>query len=137
MIIMDASAAIDIALQNPNGLAIHALIRPDERVDAPIHFRTEVCSVIWKYIHIGKQSYDAMRSFQQKALALVDEYHRMDDLEDEVMHEAVRLDHSPCDIFYLVLARRMDATLFTLDKRLRVLAEQMGVDCVHLVDLQS
>ena len=49
----------------------------------------------------------------------------------EVVSESVRLGHPVYDIFYFVLARRLGATLFTLDKRLIKLCEQEGVDCIH------
>ena len=50
---------------------------------------------------------------------------------------AIRNDYSSYDMFYLTLARRNGATLFTLDKRLAALCQQLKIDCVQLVGLQG
>ena len=134
MIVMDASAAINIARHTAEGRALESLTLPEERVDSIPFFRAEILNTCWKLAAKTAMTADEAKELRNSSLALIDQYHVMDDLEKEVLHEAVRLDHPVYDIFYLVLARRMDATLFTLDKRLRALAEQMGVDCVHLVD---
>ena len=39
-------------------------------------------------------------------------------------------------MFYLVLARRTGATLFTLDKKMWALARDMHVNCIEEVDLR-
>ena len=67
----------------------------------------------------------------EESLALVDEVIPTRSLMREVVSESVRLGHPVYDIFYFVLARRLGATLFTLDKRLVKLCKQEGVDCVH------
>ncbi len=37
-------------------------------------------------------------------------------------------------VFYIVLARRNDYTLFTSDKKVQALCRDMGVNCTELVD---
>ena len=46
--------------------------------------------------------------------------------------ESVRLEHSSYDLFYLILARREGATLFTIDRKLQDLCARNGVNCVWL-----
>ena len=48
-----------------------------------------------------------------------------------------RYRHPACDMFYLVLARRTGATLFTLDKKMWTLARDMHVNCIEEVDLRA
>lgn len=50
----------------------------------------------------------------------------------EALTEAVRLRRPVYDMVYFVLARRLGATLFTLDKRLQALCIDNGVNCVRL-----
>ena len=53
------------------------------------------------------------------------------------MGESVRLGHSSYDLFYVVLARRTGATLFTLDKKLQDLSLSLGVNSVWLTKLEG
>ena len=48
----------------------------------------------------------------------------------EAFAEAARQDHSVYDMFYLTLVRRNAATLFSADKKLVALCEEMKLDCV-------
>ncbi len=50
----------------------------------------------------------------------------------EALTESLRLDHSSYDLFYLVLARREGATLFTLDRKLQKLCDKNGVNAIWL-----
>lgn len=49
--------------------------------------------------------------------------------------ESLRLGHSSYDLFYLVLARRTGATLFTLDKKMQELALDAGINSIWLTKL--
>ena len=62
------------------------------------------------------------------ASELIDQYIDIQRYLDEVLTESVRLDHPVYDIFYLVLARRTDLTIITLDKRFRSLIAEEGLD---------
>ena len=42
----------------------------------------------------------------------------------------MRCKHKASDLYYFVLARRLGATLFTLDKKLQALCAQNGVNCL-------
>lgn len=65
-----------------------------------------------------------------KALQLIDQFIDPVDSVLESLHEAIRLDHSAYDMFYLTLARRKAATLLTSDKKLYDLCISQGVDAV-------
>ena len=49
--------------------------------------------------------------------------------------EAARQGHPVYDLLYVTLARRNVATLFTADRKLAVLCERMGVNCVCEMEL--
>jgi toxin-antitoxin system, toxin component, PIN family len=68
------------------------------------------------------------------SVAYVDKYYSIQELQDEVLSESIRLDHSSYDMFYFVLARRFGATLFTLDRKLIQLCEEQGVQCVAILE---
>lgn len=66
----------------------------------------------------------------EAALELADEFIPVEENIDESLMEAIRQEHPVYDMLYATLARRNAATLFTGDKRLVALCENMGIDCV-------
>ena len=77
---------------------------------------------------------EKVQSFLTESTALVNEYYSIQELQEEVLSESIRLDHSSYDMFYFVLARRFGATLFTLDRKLIRLCEEQGVQCVAILE---
>lgn len=135
MIVLDCSAAVEIARGTSLGSGFRALMLEREKVVTSTLFTVEVRNAFWKYVHAGLLDHNAARGYATKALALVDETIPLEENIDEAFLEAARLDHSVYDLLYLTLARRRAATLFTADRRLVSLCEQTGVDYVREVDL--
>lgn len=135
MIVLDCSAAVDISRGTPEGLALMSLMRPGEEVIAPHLLQCEAANALWKYVHAGRMSKEEASDCLTNALALVTEFRDMRALLPEVFAESIRLDHPAYDLFYFVFARRNDATMYTLDKKLIALCEEHGVDCVHPVEI--
>lgn len=134
MIVLDASAAVDMARKTPEGLALGQLLLKGEEIVTHGLFPSEVSNAFWKYKHVGLLSEDEVHSFVKEATSLVDEVCDTDNLLREALSEAMRLDHPVYDMLYFVLARRNAATLFTLDRRLQKLCRDNGVNCVELDD---
>lgn len=133
MIVMDASAAVEIARATSIGKGLQQLVLDGERIAAPDFYRLEVGNVFRKIVrteHIPKE--EAWGYFED-AIALVDDFVPTPELSTEAFAESLRLDHSTYDMLYFVLARRTMGTLFTLDKRLIALCEQHGVNSIDLV----
>lgn len=59
----------------------------------------------------------------------VDDYFGSVELWKEALAESIRQEHSACDMFNAVLARRNDATLLTNDARLRATCAELRVEC--------
>lgn len=135
MVVLDSSAALAIVKDSPEGRALANLMLSNEKVVAPNFFYCEVANAIWKYEHQGLWGGAIAGARLQKALELVDEFYPVADLTLEAYGEAMRLDHSVYDLYYLVLARRCNATLFTLDKQLIKLCQITHVNCLEEVEL--
>ena len=127
MIVLDANAAIAIALGTTDGTALEMLQDPGELIIAPALLHSEVAHAMVKYVRGGYLETDQTLAVARDAVALVDEYRDDALLMTEAMTESIRLEHSSYDLFYLILARREGATLFTLDRRLQELCENNGV----------
>lgn len=131
MVVLDCSAAIVIAKGTDTGKAFMKLLVPQEEILSVDLLYAEAASVCWKDVHFGAVDKRMATACMQDACDLVDRYIPMKDLRIEALSESIRLEHSPYDMFYFVLARRNGATLFTIDKKLIALCEREGVECVH------
>lgn len=130
MIVLDCSAAVEIARETDMGRGFAGLILQGETIIASDLFRAEVRNTMWKYVRAGMMPEEEARGTIEDALALVDEFVPLSENANEAFAEAERQNHSVYDMFYLTLVRRNDATLFSADKKLAALCEEMGLSCV-------
>ena len=137
MIVLDCSAALQIAKRTEMGLAFQDLLLPDEEIIAPSFYAAEVTNVAWKYVHAKFETVERAASIMQDALALPDRLEPIDDYLEEAFQESVTFDHSVYDMLYVVLVRRKRATLVTCDKRLREICHHMHVNCFEEVEFEQ
>lgn len=97
---------------------------------APSLYIEEIVHVLTKYVNAGTYTRDQAQTAFDGMASLVDRLVDTEELAKEVLAETLRTGHSSYDLFYLVLARRNGATLFTLDSKLQELCIEGGVDCV-------
>lgn len=136
MIVLDCSAAIAMARQTERGLALSALMRPNEEAIAPAWFRVEVRNAWWKFVHAGLLSESEAAERIRLCEDLVTRFVPVDNCLSEAFAEASRHDHPVYDMLYLCLARHNAATLFTTDKKLMQVCAEAKVNCVEEVDFQ-
>lgn len=134
MIVLDSSAACDMVRKTEEGMAFRALMLSEEKVISCELLRAEVVSISRKLCRHGLIPIEKVQNFLTESTALVNEYYSIQELQEEVLSESIRLDHSSYDMFYFVLARRFGATLFTLDRKLIRLCEEQGVQCVAILE---
>lgn len=137
MIVLDASAAVAMSLERPEGKRLRGLLLTGELVTAPELFLAEVDHVFEKYARGGHMSSHEAAACAKRTVSLVDELKPMSELCVEALNESLRLEHSSYGLFYLVLARRLGATLFTIDKRLSRLCLKNGVSCICDLDVED
>ena len=135
MIVMDCSAAVAIARDTEEGRAFQGLICPEEKIIASELYLAEVRNTFWKYVHAHKMLVEEAEFCIKKAINLVDKFIPLEDNADEAFAEAVRQNHSVYDMFYLTLVRRTSGTLFSLDKKLVTLCEDMGLNAVVEIEI--
>ena len=130
MIVLDSSAALEIAKLSEKGRAFQQLLAPKEEAIAPTLFTAEVANAAWKYVHANILDTAQAKQLLEDALSLPDGFIPVEDLVVEAYTEAAALGHSAYDMVYLVLARRNAATLFTCDRRLQECCQKRNVECV-------
>ena len=129
-VVPDASAGIEVVLNRSRSNEIASILESSKRVYAPGLYKAEVTNALWKYLRSGQIKKEDAKEALRIALGIIDEFINIQDYTDEVLSESVRLNHSAYDIFYLVLARRTDSTLITLDRKFCYLASGEGIDTI-------
>jgi len=129
-VVVDASAAVEIALGNDFAPAFQEVLNEADVVLAPDTFPAEITNVFWKYGYHSNLAADKCQRGIAYCLDLIDDYITTQDLCREVFSESLRLKHAAYDIFYLVVARRNDAVVLTRDKKMIEAAKTLGVAVV-------
>jgi len=129
-IVIDASAAVALVLAMPGSEILYAPLDEAELVMAPDLFIAEVCNAIWKYRKADLLPMDRCERVLEHALSLPDQLESSLGLHREAFALAVRHIHPVYDALYLVLARRNNAAILTLDHRLAELARKLEIDII-------
>ncbi|HEY7140702.1 MAG TPA: type II toxin-antitoxin system VapC family toxin [Methylomirabilota bacterium] len=117
MIVLDASAVVELLLGSPRGAMVRARIqRPDESLHAPHLLDVEVASVLRRYHLSGEISDDEGREALADLAGLDIARYPHDPLLPRVWE--LRRSVTAYDAVYLALAEVLEAPLLTLDRRL-------------------
>jgi predicted nucleic acid-binding protein len=127
IVVLDASAAIEIALNRESGKIFQEILLASDIVIAPDTFLSEITNVFWKYAYYSNMEREKCEKGIDFCLDLVDDYIDTKSLCREVFFESVNYEHSAYDLFYLVAARRHNATIITKDKKLISTAKKMNI----------
>ncbi len=126
--VLDASAAIEIVLQRKAGDKLADFLKEADWVLAPHLFISEVTNVFWKYHKFADLPFRECEKRLEQTITLPDNFIN----EIDIFHEAFKLscssNHSVYDILYLIIARRNNGTLMTMDKKLIKTANQLSIE---------
>jgi predicted nucleic acid-binding protein len=132
--VIDASAYIALVNNHSQSDTIWDAVQQCDTTVAPQFFVIEVANALSKYVRRGDIEPSIAQERLWDARRFIDEYSEDGELLAEAYSEAVRLQHPVYDMLYLVCARRNDATLLTLDRRLSELAAHEGLRVHGLPD---
>ncbi len=131
IVVLDASAAIEIILQLDQACLFEKTLADSDLVLAPDTFPSEITNVFWKYAYFSGMERDTCQKGIDYCLDLVDDYRDTKTICREVFIESLNSGHSSYDLFYLVLARRHSATILTRDRKMKELALQLKIPVVN------
>ena len=127
IIVLDASAAAEIILQRKNAHSLAIKVQDADWVIAPSLFVSEMTNVFWKYQKFADYSFADCEKNIEQAIALPDDYINDIELYREAFNMSCMLDHPVYDMLYLILARRNNAKLLTMDKKLITAAKKCNI----------
>jgi predicted nucleic acid-binding protein len=117
MIVLDASAAVELLLGTEMGRSIAARIAdPALGLHAPHIVDVEVAQALRRYVHDGEVDPGAARAALEDLRSLDLERHSHEPLIDRVW--ALRKNLTAYDAAYIALAEALDAVLLTCDGKL-------------------
>lgn len=117
-VVLDVSAAIEILLKKEKSSLFDSTYRNANWVIAPDLYVSELSNALWKYHKAKVLSHEECVQHVEDGIALIDDYFEAKELWKEALSESIKNGHSVYDMYYLVLARRNDATLVTNDGKL-------------------
>lgn len=127
IVVLDASAAISIALQQDVSEPVMEYIKNANWVIAPDLFVSEVTNVFWKYHHFESLPLEISEIGLDNAISLVDDFISSQELYREAFSLACQTNHPVYDMMYLVCARRHNGIFLSLDTRLNKLAHEQSI----------
>ena len=129
-VVLDTCAAFEIAFKGKNFKKYSEILEKSERVIAPTLYDAEVANVLWKYVKAGYIDEQNAQLIMALLLKLVDSYSDTSELAVEALHEALRLNHTVYDLYYMVLARRNGAVLLTVDEKFKKVCTDCGMEVI-------
>ena len=131
IIVIDASAAIEMALNLENAELFKSTINRADIVIAPDIYPSEICNVFWKYNTYNTLDSKKCEKGIDYCIDLIDDYIMTKLLCREVFGESIKNKHPVYDLFYLVLARRYNASLITRDNKMKRIALDMKLSIIE------
>jgi predicted nucleic acid-binding protein len=127
IVVLDACSAIEVVMGRSNANALSMILDSASWVIAPSLFVTEVTNVFWKLHSLENIDITSCENALELALALVDDIYDEKDYYKEMFSMSCMSRHPAYDMAYVVLARRNNAVLCTVDKKLKAVAEKYSV----------
>ena len=126
-LVLDASAAIEVALDRGQARQFAQVLEEADEVLAPELLVPEVVNTVWKYHQFENLNLRTCDRALEFALGLVDVLVPCQELYREAFLLARTARRPAYDMFYLALARREDAAFLTTDLALKKEAERQGI----------
>lgn len=129
-LVLDVSGAAEFIMDRSQAEAVCDGLRNAELVAVPSLYRFEITNLFWKYHTFHEVPLPRCQSALESGIQLPDEFIPGEELYEESFKNACLTEHVSYDVFYLVVAERLNGSLVTLDEDLRTLAREQDVSVV-------
>jgi len=133
--VLDTSAAVEIVLQRGKAGILSEAVADADRVLTPTLFVAEITNVFWKYYRLGELPQEVCEEGLQQAMLLPDEFVRDEELFQEAFALGCQMKRPVYDMFFIILTRRTNGHLLTMDRSLKNLAGKLGLQ-VDITDVE-
>ncbi|WP_461246275.1 type II toxin-antitoxin system VapC family toxin [Treponema sp. R6D11] len=126
-VIIDVSGSTEILLRKEKSKKFDDLLQEAKIVLTPDLYISELSNTFWKYAKIKKYNKDDCTKYIQDGLDYIEIFIDSRTIWEEAFTESINNNHSVYDMFYMVAARRNNATLITNDKALAAICKKNHV----------
>ncbi len=128
--VLDPSAAVELILNRPQKDKIEHHVLTADLVISPDLFIAEISNVFWKYHHFESLQSEFCEEFIEKSIQLIDQFEPGSTLYREAFQLACETKRPVYDAFYMVLARRNNGTLVSVDNKLKKIAKSQRIKII-------
>ena len=129
-IILDSSAAVEISLNRKQASFFSDILLKADWVIVPDLFVSEVSNVFWKYNQFENLPLEICESTLDSTISLIDDFIDSKSLYKEAFSFACLTQHSVYDMMYLVVTRRENGILLSVDQKLIRLANKYSIKTI-------
>lgn len=129
MLVIDGSAAMDIAARTDKGMALRKIVLEGDETASLTSLRLDLANQFARFMRMRAISRKVTLECLEAMLTLVDQFVPYEELLPEAFRYIVDRDLTINDALYYALARHLGATLLTSNAELAALCQETDVDC--------
>ena len=133
IVVLDASAAIKIILQQTSVKPLSDYLKKADWVIAPDIFVSEITNVFWKYHQFEDLPLNISENYMNKTIKLIDDFIEAGEIYQEAFSFSCQINHPVYDAMYLISARRHNAIFISADKKLNKIAQKHAIKIVESI----
>ena len=127
ILVIDTSAGAEIVLGRERAAEMGARVTEAEWVIAPTLYISEMTNVFWKYHRFADVPIEQCETGLDRAIRLIDDFVHENEMYREAFAMACLAQKPVYDMFFLVLARRTNGAILTLDEGLQRIAQENAI----------
>lgn len=127
IIVLDTSAAVEIVLKRERAISLGKNVVQADWIIAPTLFISEITNVFWKYYVFKDMPLELCEQAIDSAVSLPDEFISEKDLYKEAFTLGCLTQKPTYDMYFLVLTRRINGYLMTMDISLKEVAKKNSI----------
>jgi predicted nucleic acid-binding protein len=127
-VVLDANAAVEVALEGKSAERLSAMLSQSEEVIAPELLIPEIVNAVWKCHQFAEFDLGKCDKLIELSVGLIDRFVPNREIYREAFAlSRIQKSRAAYDMFYLALALREDAILLTLGATLKKEAKRAGI----------
>lgn len=130
MLVVDGSAAMDMAARTEKGMALREIMLEGDEAASPTSLRLDLANRFARFMKMKAVSRKVTLECLEATLTLIDQLVPYEELLPEAFRYIADRELTVDDALYYALARRLDATLLTSNAELAALCRETDVDCI-------
>jgi predicted nucleic acid-binding protein len=127
IVVIDVSGTMEILLHKEKTDKFLKVLQNAILAITPDLYVSELANTLWKYHKARTLSKDECSLYMQQGLRMINSFVSAKEIWEEAFSEGISNNHSICDMFYMVSARRHAGTLITNDAVLAAICRKNHV----------